>query len=202
MPVRKLRFEYAVAETVEDQGRNLTLALNLGLNAFTHMLFCYLLREYRSRPTKTKAIFIWNRCLKHLAGWSGIGTSDLGLIEMDLGVDECEGGAEGRNIITTLKATIALIEHSRELAVKTNRISRFLTSASRVPNNTIFDAFETAMLKRIGDSPWLDIENWAHFGQDRTGDARPKYLRLFPKLRADLKAAGFIKVELAVATVR
>lgn len=195
--VKKTRFEYAAAATVADQGINLSLGLKLGQNNFTHMLFCYLVREYRSNPTKTKAIFIWDRCLKHLAGWSGIGEPSI--MDLDLGVDECEG--DGR-IIAALKASIALIEQSRTAAVQMNRISRIWTSASRVPNLTIFDAFETAMLNRKGDSAWNEIDIKAHLDVDRSPDVRRSVMRGFPKLRTDLKAAGFVKVELAVAAVR
>ncbi len=201
---KKTRREYAAAATIADQGINLSLAAKFGHNGFTHMLFLYLLREYRSNPTKTKAIFIWTRCIKHLGEpyRAVLDGSDSDPRVINIEIDECGTGAEADAIVATLKTTIQLIEQSRAAAVQMNRFSRVLSSASRVPNLTIFDAFEEAMLARVRGSVWQEIEKEAHNDKVRAQEATASILRLLPRLRTDLKEAGFVKVDLALAAVK
>jgi len=201
---KKTRREYAAATSIADQGINLSLAAKFGQNGFTHMLFLYLLREYRSNPTKTKAIFIWKRCLKHLGEpyQPVLDGSDRDPRVMDIEIDECGTGNEAVAIVATLKATIQLIEQSRAAAVQMNRFSRVWSSASRVPNLTIFDAFEEAMLARGQGSVWKEIEGEVHNDKVRAQEATDSILRLLPRLRTDIKEAGFVKVDLALAAVK
>jgi hypothetical protein len=178
---KKTRREYAVAPTSE-QPRYLSAALKHSQTAFGHLLFVYCVNEYKLAPTKKKALFIWDTFL------ASIGTTNVpdDFNAIDLNVDECGTPA----LHTSLKNWITTLRTMRETAQRTNRITRFFTSADRTAPHNLFNDWVEAMLSRKGDTAWTDIEGRLHLEVIAAPSIYTNIKAKMPEVKTRLQDAG------------
>lgn len=187
---KKTRHQYAGADKA-DQRTYLSAGLRNSQNAFCHLLFCFCVTEYKQHPTKTKAIFIWDRFLKNVGSFN-FGSDDPSVLSLD--VDEC--GDAG--VLPQIRWWMDELMKMREQALGMGRLRRAFTSADRAPPPHLFDAFVNAMLARPGDSVWNEIEMILHLDRLRSSDTYKSLIKLMPRLRKDLETAGFRTTAAAV----
>jgi len=192
--VQKTKAEYASA-TGASQATYLHAGIKHSLTSFAHLLFCYCVTEYKTKPTKTKAIEIWER---HLAAIGQPFAIDNDFDKIDLGVDECDSGAKGAAVMGALRVQMNAIKVSRDAARGMNFFRRVSSSSNRVPPINLFDDFVTTMLARTGDTAWNDIAARLHNDRAEVPDQYAKFMTKMPGLKKELSDAGFSVVASAI----
>lgn len=177
------------------RGTYLQKALWQGQMSFGILLFSYAVQLFKAKPTKKKAIFIWNKFLKtsfeneKKAGQGGfVGFDEPEIDWTDLSIELPAG---------SLKETKFWIDAAVRVsqdAAQMNRLVRFLTSNDRAVPPHIFDDPFVAMRDKSGDNPLNEMVNTLDglSGHRSKGIADNfKEHNFLPTIKKQVKDAGF-----------
>jgi hypothetical protein len=169
------------------RGNWLFKAFYLTEAAFGAVLFPYLVSEYKRAPSKSKALFIYDKCVFQSAAVHQVVPTTLDL----------------HGVVDTARmspASVTLIEAARaqrELALSMSWFKRVATSGERkadvVAGPGVFDELLAQHLAPPkGDNPWNDILPVIETAASpRATSLYVSMKKRFPKTAEEIKAAGF-----------
>jgi hypothetical protein len=174
------------------RGYYLSQAFKLGGSPFACVILCYLIHDYKAKPNKRKAIFIYDECLIDSSGGGIVGGQ---LDKIDLHAIE--------NVsFDAIAGSIEAAKQQREQALSMGWFKRVSSSSGRaIPAGLFDDVLANFILAQGKDNVWKDVIRQIETAAIGHQDSYRAMARNLPRLKTGLTAADFNLKSIGIATL-